>query len=113
MAKDTDADEGAPVALEAGGRTQRRFVKGGGSYLSSSDRRLVFGLGETDRIDRLTVTWPDGARLFACGAEIHTENSYKYSRTAILDLLQQSGFGQVRCWSDADNRYLVCHARAT
>jgi hypothetical protein len=51
---------GAQVALEAGGRTQRRFVKGGGSYLSSSDRRMVFGLGETERVDRLTVTWPDG-----------------------------------------------------
>jgi len=61
----------------------------------------------------LTVTWPDGARMFASGAEIHTENSYKYSRASILDLLQRSGFGQVRCWSDADNRYLVCHARAT
>ncbi|HVE21857.1 MAG TPA: L-histidine N(alpha)-methyltransferase [Acidocella sp.] len=61
----------------------------------------------------LTVTWPGGARQFARGAEIHTENSYKYSRAAILDLLQRSGFGEVRCWSDVDNRYLVCHARAT
>ncbi len=61
----------------------------------------------------LTVTWPGGARQFARGAEIHTENSYKYSRAAILDLLQRSGFGEVRCWSDADSRYLVCHARAT
>jgi dimethylhistidine N-methyltransferase len=61
----------------------------------------------------MTVSWPGGARAFAGGAEIHTENSYKYSREAILDLLQQSGFGEVRCWSDADNRYLVCHARAS
>jgi uncharacterized SAM-dependent methyltransferase len=61
----------------------------------------------------VTVTWPGGARVFASGAEIHTENSYKYSRTAILDLLRRSGFGEVRCWSDANNRYLVCHARAT
>src|SRR5262249_51545745 len=29
---------GAKVVVEAGGRTQTRFVKGGGSYLSSSDR---------------------------------------------------------------------------
>lgn len=61
----------------------------------------------------VTVVWPGGARMFADGEEIHTENSYKYSRTAILDLLQRSGFGEVLCWSDADNRYLVCHARAT
>ena len=51
---------GARVVLEAGGRTQTRFAKGGGSYLSSSDRRLVFGLGKTDRIDKLTIVWPDG-----------------------------------------------------
>jgi hypothetical protein len=51
---------GARVILEAGGRKQTRFAKGGGSYASSSDRRLVFGLAKTDRIDKLTVIWPDG-----------------------------------------------------
>ncbi len=61
----------------------------------------------------LIVTWPGGGRLFAQGAQIHTENSYKYSRATIFDLLRRNGFGEVRCWSDADNRYLVCHARAT
>jgi hypothetical protein len=50
---------GAKVILEAGGRTQTRFAKGGGSYCSSPDRRLVFGLGKTDKIDRITVVWPD------------------------------------------------------
>jgi hypothetical protein len=51
---------GARVMLEAGGRTQTRFAKGGGSYLSSSDRRHVFGLGTAGRIDRLRVEWPSG-----------------------------------------------------
>ena len=50
---------GAMVRLEVGGRAQTRFAKGGGSYLSSNDRRCVFGLAETDKIDRLTVTWPN------------------------------------------------------
>jgi hypothetical protein len=50
---------GAKVVLEAGGRKQTRFAKGGGSYASSSDRRLVFGLARTERIDKLTVIWPD------------------------------------------------------
>jgi hypothetical protein len=53
---------GAKVVLEAGGRKQTRFAKGGGSYASSSDRRMVFGLGKSDRIEKLTVTWPDRAR---------------------------------------------------
>jgi hypothetical protein len=53
---------GARVILESDGRTQSRFAKGGGSYASSSDRRHVFGLGQKDRIDKLTVVWPDGKR---------------------------------------------------
>jgi hypothetical protein len=53
---------GARVVLEAAGRKQTRFAKGGGSYASSSDRRLVFGLGKSERIDKLTVIWPDRTR---------------------------------------------------
>jgi hypothetical protein len=50
---------GTRVVLEVGGRRQTRFAKSGGSYASSSDRRLVFGLAKADKIDRLTVIWPD------------------------------------------------------
>jgi hypothetical protein len=35
-------------------------VRSGGSYLSQSDLRLHFGLGEATRVDRLTVRWPSG-----------------------------------------------------
>jgi hypothetical protein len=51
---------GARLALEVAGRRLTRFAQGGGSYLSSSDRRHVFGLGQADRVGRLTVTWPHG-----------------------------------------------------
>jgi hypothetical protein len=50
---------GTKVRLEAGGRTQTRFAKGGGSYASSGDRRLVFGLGAAGGVAKLTVTWPN------------------------------------------------------
>jgi hypothetical protein len=53
---------GARVRLTAGGRTQTRFAKGGASYASTPDRRLVFGLGTAAEIDKLTVEWPDGTR---------------------------------------------------
>jgi hypothetical protein len=53
---------GARVVLEAGGRKQTRFAKGGGSYASSPDRRLVFGLGEAKQVEKLTVFWPDGTQ---------------------------------------------------
>jgi hypothetical protein len=50
---------GAKVVLEAGGKKQARFAKGGGSYASANDPRHVFGLGKGEKIDRVTVTWPD------------------------------------------------------
>lgn len=53
---------GARVMLEAGGRTQTRFAKGGGSYASSPDRRHVFGLGAEAKAAKLSVIWPDGTR---------------------------------------------------
>jgi hypothetical protein len=51
---------GAKVVLEADGRKQTRFAKGGGSYASANDPRHVFGLAKAERIGRLTVVWPDG-----------------------------------------------------
>src|SRR5262249_12805898 len=53
---------GARVEIEAGGRKQVRFVTGGGSYLSAADRRVLVGLGDAGKIDRVTVTWPSGRK---------------------------------------------------
>jgi hypothetical protein len=53
---------GTKIILEAGGRRQTRFAKGGGSYLSSGDRRYLFGLGKSAEVGRLTVAWPSGQR---------------------------------------------------
>jgi hypothetical protein len=53
---------GARVEVEAGGKRQVHFVKGGGSYLSASERRLLIGLGPADQAERVTVFWPSGAK---------------------------------------------------
>jgi hypothetical protein len=53
---------GTKVELQVGERTLTRFAKGGGSYLSSNDRRLLFGLGSETKPGRLTVTWPNGVK---------------------------------------------------
>jgi len=60
----------------------------------------------------LTVTWPGGARSFAAGERIHTENSYKYTRRGFAELLESCGFGDITCWTDTAQSFLVCHARA-
>jgi hypothetical protein len=49
---------GAKLTLEVDGRRLTRFAKGGCSYLSSSDRSHLFGLGDTKKTGKLTVVWP-------------------------------------------------------
>jgi hypothetical protein len=51
---------GAEVEIRAGRHEQIGFVKGGGSYLSTSDRALLFGLGIAASVDTLKVRWPSG-----------------------------------------------------
>ena len=36
-------------------------VRGGGSYLSSNDQRLHFGLGNASVMSRIEIRWPSGA----------------------------------------------------
>jgi len=55
---------GAIVRATAGGMTQRRVVRTGGSYLSHSERTLTFGLGGADAA-RVEITWPDGRKTDA------------------------------------------------
>ncbi|WP_084080337.1 CRTAC1 family protein [Edaphobacter aggregans] len=51
----------ARVFVNAGGARQMDEVRSGGSYLSQSDLRLHFGLGDAAKIDRVEVRWPDGS----------------------------------------------------
>ena len=51
---------GAKLTLEVGGHKLVRAIKGGGSYLSSSDHRIIIGLGSAAKVDKLSVRWPWG-----------------------------------------------------
>jgi hypothetical protein len=52
---------GAWIELKAGGIVQRRQVMPTRSYLSQVELPVTFGLGKSDRVEALTVTWPDGS----------------------------------------------------
>ena len=71
---------GAKVRLEAGGRTQTRFAKGGCSYASSGDRRHLFGLAKTDKIDKVTVTWPDLREQTWAGDALPVDHYYRLTQ---------------------------------
>ena len=51
---------GATVYLTAGGVRQRQDVISVGSFASSNDQRLHFGLGDSSSVEKLEVHWPDG-----------------------------------------------------
>jgi len=61
---------GAVVSVEAGGRTQTSVVLSQSSYLSVNDLGLHFGLGFTDRVDRVVVRWPNGKAEAFSGIQV-------------------------------------------
>ena len=52
---------GARVSVTAGGLTQIDEVRSADSFVSSSDVRLHFGLGEAATIEKVQIRWPDGS----------------------------------------------------
>jgi len=53
---------GAKAFLTVAGVRQRGDVFSGGSFASSSDQRLHFGLGAATKVDKLEIYWPSGAK---------------------------------------------------
>jgi hypothetical protein len=51
---------GAWVGVRTGSRTQLRQVMPTRGYLSQSELTLTIGLGDAQRVDEITVTWPGG-----------------------------------------------------
>jgi enediyne biosynthesis protein E4 len=52
----------ATVYLSANGMRQRQDVLASGSYISSNDRRLHFGLGDAPDAGTAEIHWPSGAK---------------------------------------------------
>ncbi len=53
---------GAKVRVTSGGRMRLREIQPGGSYLSTSDVRIVLGLGAQKEAERLEIEWPGGKK---------------------------------------------------
>ena len=51
---------GAKVTVSTADITQMRDVKSGSSYASGSDTRLLFGLGENQPVEKITIVWQSG-----------------------------------------------------
>ena len=51
---------GARVVVETERLTKTKIVQAGSGFLSQHSKTLTFGLGPSQRIERMTVTWPSG-----------------------------------------------------
>jgi hypothetical protein len=51
---------GAKVQIEWDGKRQVQVVTGGIGFSSQNQHRLHFGLGGSDRVDKVTIYWPSG-----------------------------------------------------
>ncbi len=69
---------GARIYVTCGGKRQFRERFAGGSYCSSSDPRLHFGLGDAALIGRVEIVWPGG----------HKEILEKVSANQILSITE-------------------------
>jgi dimethylhistidine N-methyltransferase len=58
----------------------------------------------------LVVCWPGGQRRFVVGERIHTENSYKYTRSGLSDLLRSAGYRSVSLYTDPAQRFVLALA---
>ena len=61
-ARSNRAAVGARVTVYSPGMTQIDEVRAGGSYNSTNDSRLHFGLGRDNVISKVTVRWPSGLK---------------------------------------------------
>jgi enediyne biosynthesis protein E4 len=63
---------GAKLTLTSGTRKIVRWVTGGSSYLSSHDRRVVFGLGDAPQGPfKLDIRWPNGNAQTVAGLKVN------------------------------------------
>jgi hypothetical protein len=58
--KSNKAAIGARVTVKAGPLVQFDEVRGGASYLSQNDLRLHFGLAANEKMQEVTIRWPNG-----------------------------------------------------
>ena len=76
---------GAKIFLSSCGMKQRGDVLSGGSFASSSDPRVLFGLGSCKKIDDLEIVWPDGEK----------QKISMPSVNAIVTISQKGGITQI------------------
>lgn len=80
------------------------------AFFNAAESRIEMHLESRLAVD---VRWPGGARRFAAGERIHTENSYKYRLDQVEAMVKEVGFAKPSLWTDPRHWFAVCHAPAS
>ena len=79
------------------------------SRFDATEQRVEMHL---EALRTVTVSWTGGARTFAAGDRIHTENAYKWTVPRFAALLAQAGFRPGTVWTDPRDRFALFWAPA-
>ncbi len=69
---------GAVVTVKSENLIQRKEVISGGSFMSQSDPRLIFGLDENDSPASVSIVWPDGKKTHLKVEKLNQYHSINY-----------------------------------
>jgi tetratricopeptide (TPR) repeat protein/peroxiredoxin len=75
---------GARVRVEADRSQSTRILMAGSGFLSQHSKTLLFGLGDSRRIERVTVTWPNGLTQTWSGVPLNAQVWLEEGRDAIV-----------------------------
>jgi enediyne biosynthesis protein E4 len=77
---------GSTITLEGSAGKLTKFAKGGGSYLSASDQRILFGLGQSKEIRSVSVRWSWGETQRWAGLEADSYWELKEGETKAMPI---------------------------
>jgi dimethylhistidine N-methyltransferase len=78
------------------------------SFYNAQRQRVEMHLEARESV---SVRWRGGMRYFVRGQSIHTENSHKYSRSTVADMLERTGWRLDHVWTDPKEWFALVHAR--
>lgn len=81
---------GAKVEIRYGQQIQRLDMNPARGYLSTMDYSLHFGLGSTEKIDQIEVSWPDGKKTIQKNPKINRTIHLKYTTAQTPKVAQTS-----------------------
>jgi enediyne biosynthesis protein E4 len=92
--KSNRAALGAVVTLEQGGDKRETEVRSGDGFISQSDLRLHFGLGNASKAERVVIRWPSG--LVETLSDLPANNYYVVREGSGIDKSKTHGVSSVR-----------------